>query len=164
LNISGSENGTGYRTIRLRPSQLPADLKLDPTGWLFCRPHWKNHLFDIPVRIRDKYNQTAMARVYISTRDIDSAGILMQNFPNPFTQSTTLSFEVPETSGVELAIFDLQGRKVRTLIDQELRPGLHQVIWQGDGAGGEELPPGLYLCRIVAGDLASSIRMVKMRY
>jgi len=136
INVSGFQSGKGYNTIQLRPSQLPADLRLDQSGWLFCRPQWNDHLFDIPVRIRDKYNQTATSHVYISTRNLDSAGVLSQNYPNPFTSGTLFSFEVPEAGPVQMNLYDLQGRLVKNLINSEMPAGPHQIEWLGDNHQG----------------------------
>jgi len=71
---------------------------------------------------------------------------LFQNYPNPFNPCTTITFELAEPQRVELALFDLRGRRLAMLLDEEMPAGLHRVVFQ---AG--HLQSGVYLCRIRAG-------------
>ena len=70
---------------------------------------------------------------------------LEQNYPNPFNPSTTIQFALPKRSEVTLKIFDLLGREVATLVDEDLQPGEYKVIFE---AG--DLPSGVYFYRINA--------------
>ena len=82
----------------------------------------------------------------ISTEDsstIPEAYGLDQNFPNPFQGSTTLSFDVPITSNVELSVFDIAGRLVARLLNETVTTGTHQVVWNGRGLAG-----GIYIIRM----------------
>jgi hypothetical protein len=75
--------------------------------------------------------------------------------PNPFAGRATVTYRLPDTRGVTLEIFDAAGRKVRVLIDQVQGPGEHRVSWDGTGDQGGRAVPGLYLVRLVAGDLSA---------
>lgn len=68
---------------------------------------------------------------------------LDQNYPNPFNPSTTIQFGLPVNSRVSLTLYDILGRKVTTLIDEELQAGNHDVILNASG-----LPSGLYFYRL----------------
>jgi hypothetical protein len=74
---------------------------------------------------------------------------LSQNFPNPFNPSTIISFEVTgtrsEPSQTNLTIYDLRGRKVRTLVNSWLEPGLHMVTWDGTDDHSGHVSSGVYL-------------------
>jgi hypothetical protein len=74
---------------------------------------------------------------------------LSQNYPNPFNPSTTINFDVPgelgEEKPVKLTIYDIRGRKVRTLVDSEYEPGNHRVIWDGKNERGQRVTSGVYL-------------------
>ena len=72
-----------------------------------------------------------------------NAFALHQNHPNPFNPSTVINFALPEASYVRLAVYDVLGREVKTLVDGQLDTGNHQVRF--DAAG---LPSGTYLYRI----------------
>ncbi len=78
---------------------------------------------------------------------------LAQNYPNPFAGTTRIAFEVPfgERDAVRLSIFDLQGRRVATLMQRPLPPGRHEVTWNGRADDGRPLASGLYLYRLEHG-------------
>ncbi|WP_457652785.1 T9SS type A sorting domain-containing protein [Rhodocaloribacter sp.] len=72
---------------------------------------------------------------------------LFQNYPNPFNPSTNISFLLPENEKVTLGIFDLLGRRIRFLINnEEMQPGKHSVVFRAD-----DLSSGIYIYRITAG-------------
>ena len=81
---------------------------------------------------------------------------LNQNYPNPFNPATTLSFALPETQDVVLAVYDMLGRQVAVLVDGTLNAGMHTVRW--DAAG---LPGGVYAARLEAGAF-SQTRMMQL--
>jgi len=73
---------------------------------------------------------------------------LYQNYPNPFRMLTTIRYAVPERSDVTLAIYDLFGRQVATLVDGEQDAGEHHVTWRAVDPSGRPLAPGVYLYRM----------------
>jgi hypothetical protein len=81
---------------------------------------------------------------------------LSQNYPNPFNPSTTIAFDVPETlnqaHSVNLTIYDIRGRCIRTLIDSELESGSHKIHWNGRNNLGESVASGIYLYTLKAAD------------
>ncbi len=82
-----------------------------------------------------------------------------QNHPNPFNPSTQISFALPKAQKVTLKVFDLTGREVATLLQNEHRPaGVHEVIFE---AG--QLASGVYLYRLQAGEWVETRRMVLIR-
>ncbi len=77
---------------------------------------------------------------------------LGQNYPNPFNPSTTIEFTVITREQVKIAIFDILGHQVKTLVNQTLPPGLHTVTWDGHNESGETVASGVYFYRIEAGE------------
>lgn len=76
---------------------------------------------------------------------------LQQNFPNPFNPSTVISFKLPEESLVTLIIYDILGRRVRTLVSNaSYAAGVHKLTWDGGDDSGNSLASGLYVYRIQA--------------
>lgn len=69
--------------------------------------------------------------------------VLQQNFPNPFNPSTTIRFSLPHETRVRVEVFDLLGRKVRTLLDEELPRGTHSLVWDAS-----QQASGVYYCRL----------------
>ena len=78
---------------------------------------------------------------------------LLPNQPNPFNPRTTLRFELAKPGAVDLRLYDVAGRLVRTLCDgrEALPAGRHAVAWDGTDDGGRQLPSGVYLGRLSAG-------------
>lgn len=83
---------------------------------------------------------------------------LLQNFPNPFRETTTISYEVPRPGDVTLEVFDLLGRKVATLVDGRVSAGSHRVTFEPGPLSG-----GVYLYRLKAGDAVRTGRMALVR-
>ena len=70
---------------------------------------------------------------------------LYQNYPNPFNPSTTINFELPDAGWVNLMVYDVNGREVVTLIDDQRLGGRHSMIWFATDQQGKPLRTGLYL-------------------
>lgn len=83
---------------------------------------------------------------------------LSQNYPNPFNSSTAIGFDLPSSSHVNLALFDILGRKVETLIDGKQSAGHHEVIWDAT-----ELPSGIYFYKIQAGEFIETKKMLMVK-
>jgi len=74
--------------------------------------------------------------------------ILSQNYPNPFNQSTKIEFTLAHSGFVSLNIYDLLGRKVKTLVSENLSSGYKSVLWDGRNDSGEEVASGIYFYRM----------------
>ena len=83
---------------------------------------------------------------------LPSAFLLSQNYPNPFNSATTIRFALPVNEEVELAIFNLVGQQVTTLVQGVWEAGTYTVRWDGRDDNGRELASGVYLYRLRAGD------------
>lgn len=86
-----------------------------------------------------------------------------KSWPNPFTASTTLRFTLDRRSDVRMEVFDVQGRRVRTLTSATLPAGRHTVEWDGRDGGGRGLSSGTYFVRITAGDRTDHLKVRLMR-
>src|SRR5262249_44574453 len=76
---------------------------------------------------------------------------LFQNRPNPFNPSTTIRYDLPSPSRVRIAIYGVDGRRVRTLIDRVMPAGRHAVTWDGTDESGREVGTSVYFYRMDAG-------------
>jgi hypothetical protein len=89
------------------------------------------------------------------TNDLPKVFSLSQNYPNPFNPSTTIAFDIPENTGtmqqVDLTVYDIRGRCVRTLINSDLEPGSHKIHWDGRNDHGQSVSSGIYLYILKAG-------------
>lgn len=76
---------------------------------------------------------------------------LHQNYPNPFNGATTIEFSLANPATVRLQIFDIQGKLIKTLIDNRLGSGTHQSHWQGQDHADNSVASGVYFYQITAG-------------
>ncbi|PKN73244.1 MAG: hypothetical protein CVU50_04120 [Candidatus Cloacimonetes bacterium HGW-Cloacimonetes-3] len=73
---------------------------------------------------------------------------LFENYPNPFNPSTNLRFSLPASTDVRLEIFNIKGQLVRTLLDTNLKPGSHNITWDGTDATNRTVASGVYYYRL----------------
>ncbi|MFC1547896.1 T9SS type A sorting domain-containing protein, partial [Candidatus Neomarinimicrobiota bacterium] len=83
---------------------------------------------------------------------------LFNAYPNPFNPFTTIRYELPQAAQVTLAIYDLLGREVATLVDDVIQPGSHDVAWD---AGSQ--PSGIYLARLVTPGYSKTIKLLLLK-
>jgi len=88
---------------------------------------------------------------------------LRQNYPNPFNPVTTIQYDLPENSQVQIAIYDMLGRKVRTLAHGFEDAGFKAVQWQGRNDFGQPVGAGVYICQIRAGDFVQTSKMILLK-
>jgi len=88
---------------------------------------------------------------------------LEQNFPNPFNPFTTLRYDLPEDSFVNITIYDMMGRQVKTLINGLQTPGYKTVQWDATNDKNRPVSAGLYLYSIQAGEFKQTKKMVLLK-
>ena len=70
----------------------------------------------------------------------------LKNYPNPFTRSTTIDYEITNRGSSEIAIFNRMGQQIRILKDGFDIPGKHSLVWDGNDENGNHVKPGIYIC------------------
>ncbi len=88
---------------------------------------------------------------------------LAQNYPNPFNPSTEIRFSLPELQDVQLVVYDLLGRKVRTLVDKKMTPGSHTVVWNGVSDNGNPVSSGVYFYKLQSENYSNVRKMILMK-
>jgi hypothetical protein len=88
---------------------------------------------------------------------------LRPNHPNPFNPQTRISFALPVAARVDLAVYDLLGRRVRTLVAGEFPFGIHHADWDGRDDAGRGVASGTYLYRMQAGAFGATGKMLLVR-
>jgi len=89
--------------------------------------------------------------------------VLRQNYPNPFNPSTVIEYALPEPVQVRLEVFNLLGRRVRTLADGFRPPGQYRVVWDGTNEAGYSVASGTYFYRITSGDRIETRKLLLIR-
>ncbi|MCL4511420.1 MAG: T9SS type A sorting domain-containing protein [Bacteroidetes bacterium] len=81
-----------------------------------------------------------------------------QNYPNPFNPSTQIRFSLSKPSHVKLAVYDMLGREVARLADEEMDAGYHSVTWNA-----RNVSSGVYIYKLSAGSFVQVKRMILMK-
>ncbi|NIM98103.1 MAG: M6 family metalloprotease domain-containing protein [candidate division Zixibacteria bacterium] len=89
--------------------------------------------------------------------------VLKQNYPNPFNPGTRIEYLVPCDGHVELEIFNVLGQKIRTLVDEEKKMGLHVVSWDGTNDQEAFVANGIYFYQLRAEDFVNTSKMILLK-
>jgi hypothetical protein len=96
-------------------------------------------------------------------RTIPQTFSLAQNYPNPFNARTVIRYSLPQDSKVEITIYNILGRKVKTLVNEHQQAGYKTVIWDGTNQKDRTVASGVYFYKIKAGDFTSSKKMLLLK-
>jgi len=102
--------------------------------------------------------------VGVDDNEIPTRFALRQNTPNPFNPVTTIAYDVPASGGhVTITIYDVSGRRVRTLVDSPQEPGSLAAVWDGTDETGERVGSGIYYCRMRAGEFEQTTNLTLLK-
>ncbi len=96
-------------------------------------------------------------------KEIPKTFAIHQNFPNPFSERTEIKYQLPEECDVELAIYNVIGGRVKTLIDGKQSPGYYSAYWSGKDSRGRNVPAGAYFLTCKAGNFEDNKKIVKLQ-
>jgi hypothetical protein len=88
----------------------------------------------------------------------DNNVVLFQNYPNSFISNTLISYQLSAISNVELSVYDIMGRRVKTVVKEEQQPGRYEVELDAEG-----MTPGIYFCELKAGHGRQIKKMIKIK-
>lgn len=103
---------------------------------------------DTPLSADDEYA--------IAHRD----AVEIKCFPNPFSASTKIQFKLDRQERVSLKILDSAGREVTALVNNKLDPGIHEYTWNARNNSGNRMNGGVYICRFIAGEKVTSMKIL----
>jgi len=89
--------------------------------------------------------------------------ILNQNYPNPFNPITNVEFTLEEIGFVNLVIYDITGRHIRTLVSDYMLDGSHSIQWNATNEYGEKVPSGIYIYQLSTNNMSISKRMTLLK-
>jgi hypothetical protein len=142
--------------------------------------------YDLPVRIYGVPSDEDTAYVNIMTNDpalpmasvevirdlltgigemetLPTTYAIAQNYPNPFNPTTTIKYQLPQVSDVQLVIYNVLGQKVRTLVNNRMEAGYHSVVWDGRNELGSSVASGIYIYRFEAGDFQKTMKLILLK-
>ena len=108
---------------------------------------------------------TIDARQVLSADDsvVPKVFALHQNYPNPFNPTTTIKYDLPEAANVRIMIYDLMGRKIRSLVNERQDVGFRSVQWNAADDLGLQVSAGMYIFTIQAGDFRQVKKMILLK-
>ncbi len=128
------------------------------SGSLGSAGQWNDLIVDDPLYYLIEYPGNLSG-----TGSVPAKLSLDQNYPNPFNPQTSISFFLPTAGKAELRIFDLAGRMVRTLINEEQDAGFHEVSWMGRDDIGRGVASGTYFYRLKMNGQVYSRKMLLLK-
>jgi hypothetical protein len=132
-------------TMTIRPNSVMQDSitqMINPADWTVTNPP--------PVGI--------VTGVELISSFIPKEYNLYQNYPNPFNPATRIKFDIPKQSFVSIKIYDMAGREIAKLVDEELAPASYEYSWNAGS-----MPSGVYFYRIQTADYINTMRMVLVK-
>ena len=120
------------------------------------------------MRVRGQTNQPVALDLEITTASpvpdlAPAVSTLLPNYPNPFNPSTTLRFGIGRSGHVRLGVYGLDGRLIRTVVDEVLAAGSYGPSWDGCDETGRQVASGVYFVRMVAPDKTESRRITLVK-
>lgn len=149
---------TEVQAVRLNSSGL-----LDPSRRSFADTDvtpGTTYYYTVAVVMPGGYEQRSS--VVEATTGVYATG-LEQNQPNPFNPSTRIVYHLAGDERVNLVVYDVSGKPVRTLVDRQQTAGSYNVTWNGRDDRGRVSPTGVYFCRLTAGQFEQTRRMVLLK-
>jgi hypothetical protein len=96
----------------------------------------------------------------VETKNELADAILYQNYPNPFKNQTTISYQLMSNTKVSIKIYNISGQEIRTLVNKNQAEGKHSVFWDGTIDSGKTVPTGVYFYNMKYGDTYSGFKKV----
>jgi hypothetical protein len=164
FEIALSANVSQKKTISFEPENLPADY------------HWQVVSEDSKIKynqqeIQLKANQARfklfvgrenfLAQATANYQETPMTFRLEQNYPNPFNPITKIKYQLPQRETVSIFIYDILGRRIKTLLEKEQKePGYYQIQWNGRNDSGNQVASGIYILQLHSNNFHRAIKMI----
>jgi len=164
--IESDDEIAGFKLLRESDGVtdvLPPDGLLDPSARHFTddgASPGRDYTYTLVVVLADG-SEIRSGPQAVSVPAVATA--LEQNWPNPFNPTTEIAYSLSERGRVTLAVYDVLGRRVRTLVDRREDAGAHKARWNGLDDAGRSVPSGVYFYRMRAGRFVRTRKMVLIR-
>ena len=131
----------------------------DPGNWWYIPP-FRGYLDNVQIF---NYPSRGISGVADPDQTTPLEFALRQNYPNPFNPTTRIEFTLPKAMNAELVVYDLTGRRVKTLVNEEKHAGQHFVQWDGTNSAGRSVSSGTYFYKLTAGSFTKVEKMMLVR-
>jgi hypothetical protein len=143
--------GSEFEGLNFQPDQQQYTHSYDPAESLYAVVEYAVMILRKPTLVEEVESATPKSFE------------LFQSYPNPFNNQAVIRYSLSKPTEVSLAIYNVLGQKVRTLVKQTQQNGLVNVIWDGKDDKGKELGSGIYFYRLEAGGSSQTKRMVLLK-
>lgn len=124
---------------------------------------------DCNLLVRDLYNNITVVPVHlhinwpVGFQPPDGRSGILSCFPNPFSRETAIRYSLEKTTPVQIAVFNLQGGHIRTLVQMQQSSGDHLISWDGRTDEGSHANPGIYILRLTTATETETIKLILIR-
>lgn len=119
---------------------------------------WKTRMDNVAAGQTLIIDENATIGIGNNNNNIPSKYVLSQNYPNPFNPSTTIRFDIPKQTFVKVAVYDVMGREVEVLANQEVHAGEYKVTWNASNQAS-----GIYFYTIISADYSQTKKMMLVK-
>ena len=112
--------------------------------------------------VQSAFHENILAS-YNDSESLLKTFMLYPNYPNPFNPTTTIRYNLLQSSLVNITIYDMMGRKIKTLINQSQDVGQRSIVWKATNDFGHPVSTGIYLYQIHAGDNIQTKKMIFLK-
>ncbi len=117
-----------------------------------------------PVSSTTSFSVSPLTPTSVQTKPVQPTNyVLDQNYPNPFNPTTQIAFSIPQEEHVTIAVFNILGERVATLLSGDLSAGSHLVTWNARNENGEMLPSGVYFYRLSTQNFTAVKKMMLLK-
>ena len=174
LKFTGSPNHQNYKIWYFNLRQFGTGETWTVKAYDINKDNKKELFFDTYTR-KDSMGQTywkSVNHIYMPNFTVDineqtentvDKFYLYSNYPNPFNPSTNIKFVLSETGNVTIKIYNILGKEIKLLLEDNLPGGEHIVQWNGKDSKGNNLPGGVYFIQMVAGSYQKIIKAVLLK-
>ncbi len=172
VTAQGTGGGAGIGLTQ-QPGAPRLYMSADGTGWTRFDRHWGLAVQFEWVRMKGATIDLASLKGALgagwsksepeAVQELPSRTSLLAPAPNPFNPAVQLRFELRRSDRVRLEVFDVRGRKVHTVVDEELPAGSHAYMWGGEDDGARSVASGVYFVRLQADGVSQTSRLVLVR-
>ena len=121
-------------------------------------------IYDFALSVKDIQNLYQFNTEVHSNKEIPVANYyLSENYPNPFNSQTIISYQVKNEGKVSIVIYDILGRKLKTLVSENKNAGNYTVRWDGLTDSGASVSSGIYICSMTAQNFSQSRKLVYLK-
>ena len=161
LSMFGGESGTlspdDSRSLLF--SVDGSDLEIGAySGTINLYPNHNPHIIH-----RATVNLDITEDLSITRNIIPDEYLLHQNYPNPFNPITNIQYDLPGAIDVKIDIYDIRGRRVKSLLNQSQEPGFKSIQWNASNDLGEKVSSGMYFYRIETTDFKKTKKMILLK-